>query len=78
MIVGCEYCGRSLYLSEGDNCKGCGAPVMARNAPAIMYDATVFTGNTMKFLARPGVNIPVDLDRLPQQGKKLSDIYHGR
>jgi len=25
MIAGCEYCGRSLYLSEGDNCKGCGA-----------------------------------------------------
>jgi hypothetical protein len=85
MIAGCEYCGRSLYLSEGDSCKGCGAPIMARSIaqmPVIMYDPNIWpsgTGALEYVLGRPGVNIPVDLQRLPA-GRKLSDswIMYGR
>lgn len=69
-MSGCEYCGRSLYLSEGDTCKGCGAPLMDHNAlPAVMYDRTILTDEQV-YLFRPGENIPI---RLPE-GKKIGNV----
>jgi hypothetical protein len=72
-IEGCDYCGRSLYLSEGDSCKGCGAPIMAR-APAIVYESTILAPGDLRWIGTPGVNIPLNLSVLPP-GAKLIDHY---
>ena len=56
----CEYCRRVSSLPVGANCIGCGAPVRATGR-AIIYDPRVFDAETIKFLGRPGVNIPVNL-----------------
>ncbi len=57
----CEYCGRGMYLSEGDTCKGCGSPFppVHQTKPAMMYDPRVFDMNAVKDFGRPGTNIPI-------------------
>jgi hypothetical protein len=66
VIQGCDYRGRGLYLSEGDTCKGCGAPLPhdPRTAPAVMYDPAVF-GYVFKqsFIGSPEMNIPITLTK---------------
>lgn len=56
----CEYCGRGMYLSEGDSCKGCGSPFppVSRHVPVIMYDSSKIDPAEIATF-RPGMNIPI-------------------
>jgi len=76
-IVQCEFCGRSSYLSDHETCSGCGAPLPIKSRSALMYDPRVFNqqdGAIYEMLARPGMNIPVNLP-LPRRGR-LQDFIH--